>query len=93
MVRFQVHTDHLYFLRLSVIPDKQGLGIAKAILRALEEYAAEHDLQSIQCKVRMNVQKNRKLYNSLGYKLFNEYFVHKSNGTKICVGEMKKQLV
>ena len=92
MVRFQVTNDHLYFSRLSVIPEKRGLGIAKAILRALEEYAAEHDLTKIQCKVRMNVPRNLNLYYSLGYTLFKEYAIPKSNGTNISVGEMKKQL-
>ncbi|MFS0781466.1 GNAT family N-acetyltransferase [Bacillus sp. 1P06AnD] len=48
MVRFQVKNNHVYFSRLSVLPEKQGIGIAKALLKALEEYATKKELTKIQ---------------------------------------------
>ncbi|WP_342744306.1 GNAT family N-acetyltransferase [Bacillus alkalicellulosilyticus] len=39
MVRYQLKAEGLYFYRLSVIPEKQGWGIAKKLLKSLEEYA------------------------------------------------------
>ena len=93
MVRFQVKKDHIYFSRLSVIPEKQGLGIAKALLKKLEEYAIKKELTKIQGKVRMNVPRNINLYNSVGYKVYDEEIVHKPNGINIKVIAMKKQLI
>ena len=93
MVRFQVKKEYIYFSRLSVIPEKQGLGIAKALLKALEEYARKKELTKIQCKVRMNVPRNINLYNSIGYKIYDEEIVHKPNGGNIKVVAMEKQLL
>jgi len=39
MVRFLLKENGLYFYRLSVIPEKQGQGIAKKILKSLDDYA------------------------------------------------------
>jgi len=43
MVRFQLNEDGLYFYRLSVIPEKQCLGIAKKILMSLEDFAIKKE--------------------------------------------------
>lgn len=93
MVRFQVKKDYIYFSRLSVIPEKQGLGIAKVLLKALEEYARKKDLTKIICKVRMNIPRNINLYNSIGYKIYDEEIVHKPNGVNIKVVAMEKRLL
>src|SRR5699024_9433760 len=39
MVRYELNEDELYFRRLSVIPAMQGKGIAKKMVKALEEIA------------------------------------------------------
>ncbi|MBD8006894.1 GNAT family N-acetyltransferase [Bacillus norwichensis] len=92
MVRFQVKDEGLYFYRLSVIPEKQGQGIAKKILKSLEDYATKIGVTTVLCKVRLTVPKNIKLYRSIGYIHYDEEVVHKPNGTSIKVGSMKKLL-
>lgn len=92
MVRFQVNENGLYFYRLSVIPEKQDQGIAKKILKSLEEYANNKEIPTLLCKVRMTVPKNINLYRSIGYKIYNEEVVHKPNGININVVSMQKQL-
>ncbi len=92
MVRFRVKDEGLYFYRLSVIPEKQGQGIAKKILKSLEDYATKIGVTTILCKVRMTVPKNIKLYSSIGYSLYDEEVVHKPNGINIKVVSMKKLL-
>ncbi|WP_332698163.1 GNAT family N-acetyltransferase [Halalkalibacter lacteus] len=92
MVRFQLKEDGLYFYRLSVIPEKQGLGIAKKIVRSLEDVAIKKGVTTIFCKVRMTVPKNIKLYRSIGYGIYDEEVVHKPNGINIKVVSMKKRL-
>lgn len=47
---------------------------------------------TIFCKVRMNVPKNIKLYNSIGYEIYDEVVVHKPNGININVVSMIKSL-
>ncbi|WP_406565372.1 GNAT family N-acetyltransferase [Bacillus solitudinis] len=77
---------------MSVIPDKQGKGIAKKILKSLEDYANKIDVTTILCKVRMRVPKNIQLYSSIGYDVYDEEVVHKPNGINIKVVSMKKEL-
>lgn len=92
MIRFQLNHEGLYFYRLSVIPEKQGKGIAKTILQHVEEYAKQVDVSTILCKVRMNVQRNIQLYSSIGYTVYDEEIVHKSNDVSIKVVSMRKEI-
>lgn len=92
MVRFHVKEDCIYFYRLSVAPEKRGQGIAKEVLNSLEEYAIEFKKTMIQCKVRMTIPKNIALYQSLGYKIFDEEIVYRPNGITLNVVAMMKQL-
>ena len=93
MVRFRIESDSLYFYRLSVIPNKQGQGIAKRLLKSLETYALEQDKSTIQCKVRMTLPKNIALYQSIGYKVYDEEIVYKPDGLTVPVVAMTKQLL
>ena len=77
---------------MSVLPEKQGQGIAKRLLKSLEEYAEKDEVSTILCKVRMTVQKNIELYSSIGYEIYDEEVVHKPNGINIKVCSMKKEL-
>lgn len=92
MVRFQLKEEGLYFYRLSVIPEKQGQGIAKKLLKFLEEYAHKKEVSTLFCKVRMMVSRNINLYRSIGYKIYNEEVVLKPNGIKLKVVSMEKKL-
>ena len=58
MVRFRLKEKAVYFYRLAIIPEKQGQGIAKKILRSLEDYAKQNGKSTMRCKVRMDVVKN-----------------------------------
>lgn len=92
MVRFQIKNQGLYFYRLSVLPEKQGKGIAKKILKSLEDYANGVGVTTIFCKVRMTLPKNIHLYSSIGYVSYDEEIVYKPNGINIKVISMKKKL-
>ena len=92
MVRFKLKEEGLYFYRLSVIPEKQGQGIAKKLLVSLEEYAHKNGISTILCKVRMTVPKNIQLYNSIGYSIYDKEIVHKPNGISIQVVTMRLSL-
>ncbi|MEH7254431.1 GNAT family N-acetyltransferase [Neobacillus niacini] len=92
MVRFQLTEKGLYFYRLSVIPEKQGQGIAKKLINSLEDYAKNKEIPTLLCKVRLTVPKNINLYSSVGFKVYNEEVVHKPNGINLKVVSMKKQL-
>jgi len=92
MVRFKLKENGLYFFRLSVIPEKQGRGIAKAILKFLEEYAKHKEIPKLLCKVRMTISKNIKLYSSIGFSIYDEEIVHKPMGINIKVISMVKHI-
>jgi ribosomal protein S18 acetylase RimI-like enzyme len=93
MVRFRLNENGVYFYRLSVIPEKQGQGMAKKIIKSLEDYAIQNGKTAIRCKVRMTVPKNIELYSSIGYSIYDEGVVVKPNGVDIKVVSMKKQLM
>ncbi|MDN4494783.1 GNAT family N-acetyltransferase [Ureibacillus aquaedulcis] len=92
MVRFQVKEDYLYFYRLSVLPECQGKGHAKQLLKALEVYAKQNRIQEVHCKVRKNVERNVLLYKNLGYEIFKEEVAQLISGDVIPVVSMKKQV-
>lgn len=92
MVRVKLKDRGLYFFRLSVIPEKRSKGIAKKLLKSLEEYASKREISTMFCRVRMTVPKNIKLYHSVGYEIYDEEIVHKPNGININVVSMKKEI-
>lgn len=92
MVRFQVKEDHVYFFRLSVLPERQGQGIAKKLVTSLEDYAKQKEKPSIRCKVRMTVARNVNLYLSMGYTIYDEEVIYRQNDVRLKVVSMKKQL-
>ncbi len=92
VVRFRQAKNDVYFYRLSVLPEKQGQGLAKNLLQSLESYALEQGKNVIRCKVRMTVPKNIQLYHSIGYHIYDEETVSKPNGVTLQVVSMMKKL-
>ncbi|WP_017726035.1 GNAT family N-acetyltransferase [Halalkalibacterium ligniniphilum] len=92
MLRFHVRDDHIYFFRLSVVPEHQGKGVAKKLLKVLENYAKKHHKATITCKVRVDVPRNIHLYESIGYHICEKERIPKPKGN-VNVVSMKKTLM
>ncbi|QCR30969.1 GNAT family N-acetyltransferase [Lysinibacillus sp. SGAir0095] len=92
MVRFQVKNNYVYFYRLSVLPECQGKGYAKQLLKALEVYAKQNAIPEVHCKVRKNVERNVQLYVKLGYEVYEEEVAQLISGDVIPVVSMRKQV-
>jgi ribosomal protein S18 acetylase RimI-like enzyme len=92
MVRYKIEDNKLYFFRLSVLPKYRGQAIGKSIITFLENFAKEHKLTEIICKVRLNIKKNIKLYSSLGFTIYDEYFMSKTNNMKLKIVKMRKYI-
>lgn len=92
MVRFFISDKTMTVYRLAVIPEKQGRGLAKQLLQALEEFAYEHGVKIIFCKVRATVPKNLHLYRSVGFETYEESAVTNKNGKPVQVVSMKRLL-
>lgn len=92
MVRFQLKNDYLYFYRLSVLPECQGMGHAKQLLKALEIYANQNAITEVHCKVRKNVERNVLLYTNIGYEIYEENVFMLISGDSIPVISMKKRV-
>ncbi|WP_390287104.1 GNAT family N-acetyltransferase [Ureibacillus sp. GCM10028918] len=92
MVRFQVKENYLYFYRLFVLPECQGKGNAKQLLKALEMYAKKNAIPEVHCKVRKNVERNVLLYANFGYEIYEEEVAKLISGDVIPVVSMKKQV-
>ncbi|OXS72904.1 GNAT family N-acetyltransferase [Lysinibacillus sp. KCTC 33748] len=92
MVRFTLSAQRIYFFRLSVIPEKQGRGLAKALIEELEQFACTKGKMISECKVRMSVPRNIELYRSLGYVVTKEDKEENRNVFSLSVATMEKQL-
>ncbi len=91
-VRFKTDKNSLYFSRLSVIPEARNRGIAKSMLAWLEEYARNHGITEIWCRVRMSVPRNIRLYESIGFSICKEEVVINADGLPVKTVVMKKNL-
>lgn len=90
MVRFTLSTKGIF--RLSVIPERQGQGLAKTLISWLEQYTLSKGITISQCKVRMSVPRNIELYRSLGYVVTKEEMVKNRNGNSLVIATMEKRL-
>ena len=90
--RFKMNQTSLHFSRLSVSPKAQGKGIAKKMLRWLEDYAKKHDKNEMICRVRMSLTKNIRLYETLSYSIIKEETVTNPNGFSVKTVVMEKAL-
>jgi len=93
MVRFTLSAQGINFFRLSVIPEKQGQGLAKALIEELEQFARMNGKTISECKVRMSVPRNIELYRSLGYVVTKEEKGENRNGISLAIATMEKQLI
>ncbi|WP_183192789.1 GNAT family N-acetyltransferase [Brevibacillus nitrificans] len=92
MVRFQLKGDDLYFFRLSVDPGQQGKGIGRMLLEGLEQYAVEHGIKALTCRVRMEIEKNVRMYTSAGFQITKREIVERAGTEGIPTAYMKKEL-
>lgn len=93
VVRFTQRDHGWYFFRLAVIPERQGEGIAKHLVKALEDHFLSLGIDYLYCKVRKNTPDNIAKYETWGYKVFYEETIHKPDGTQIEAVSMEKTLV
>jgi ribosomal protein S18 acetylase RimI-like enzyme len=63
-------TGYLYFGTLAVVPRFRRGGIASALVRWLEQRAAERGLPEVRLGVRLALPGNIALYTGLGYEIF-----------------------
>lgn len=61
--------------RLSVHPEFQGKGIAKKILKFIEDFAAENDYSSIRLDAYSGNEKALKLYENFDYKKVGQFYI------------------
>ena len=93
VVRFQVNENFMHFYRLSVLPECQGKGYAKQLLKAIEVYAKQNAISEVRCKVRKNVEQNILLYTNQGYQIYGEEISQLINGDVNTVVSMKKEII
>ena len=64
--------DHIYFSRLAVLPEFQKQGIARALVKFVEQFAKEEQMPTVRCKVRKSEKDNIRLYKKLGFHIAKE---------------------
>ena len=60
--------DEGYITNIAVLPEYQGLGIGKALMKKLDDLAKLENLSFISLEVRTTNQKAISLYEKFGYK-------------------------
>lgn len=91
-VRFKIHEDSFYFSRLSVSPEARGKGIAKAMIKWLEEYAKETGKDKIFCRVRKDTPQNVKFYRSADFEIAKEETIINKDGNLVEIIQMDKRV-
>ncbi|HWK23695.1 MAG TPA: GNAT family N-acetyltransferase [Ureibacillus sp.] len=92
IVKCLLKKDHIYFSRLSVLPKNQGKGVAKSLVKYIENYAIQNNIFASICKVRKKEKNNITLYSKLGYEVVNEEVIVNKNGDNIPTVTMRKIL-
>jgi ribosomal protein S18 acetylase RimI-like enzyme len=87
---YSAKEDFVYLAHLAVLPDYRNLGIAKALMQAVEEKTRELKLSKIRLSVRLVLEKTRAFYEKLGY-TFHSYGTH-SGYTQPTYVDLEKQL-
>ena len=67
--RFSSRGKHLYVGRVAVLPSHRKQGVASAMMRYLEEMAAQQGFTAVEVGVRMSLAGNLALYRRLGYEI------------------------
>lgn len=92
MIRFRAEEEYVYFHRLSVRPSYRGHGAAAALVRWVEEAAAEEHFKGVYCKVRGSTPGNIRMYERMGYGTVREYTAEKEGQPPFGVVVMEKLL-
>ena len=92
LVKCVLYNESIYFSRLSVLPEKQGNGVATNLINYLEGYAKQKNRFVSTCKVRKSEKNNIELYSKLGYKIVKEEIIVNKNGDEIPTVTMQKNL-
>lgn len=64
----EVLEGDLYFGRLAVLPEARGADLAKRLIGAVEDEARRRGLPGVRLGVRIALEANQRLFNSLGYR-------------------------
>lgn len=72
-VRFRSADDHLYVGRVAVHPERNGLGVARALMAFAERHAASLGLPETRLEVRRSLAGNVAMFERLGYTVVAEY--------------------
>ena len=64
----EVLEGDLYVGRLAVLPEARGTGLAKRLIGAVEDEARRRGLPGVRLGVRIALEANQRLFNSLGYR-------------------------
>lgn len=92
VVKVTSSKEQLYFSRLAVNPTEQGKGMASALVAHIENYAANHKIFCITCKVRKSESDNIRLYTKLGYNITKEEITSSPFGYVMSVVTMEKTI-
>jgi ribosomal protein S18 acetylase RimI-like enzyme len=70
-VFYHVHPDHIYLDRLAVLPSRRRQGIARELIRSVEEHVRQYGLGEVRLSVRIALESQRAYYERLGYTFLN----------------------
>lgn len=67
--RYRLEPDHCFVARVAVLPEYRRRGVARALMRHLEDIARLHRRSAVHLAVRTALVSNLRLYASLGYEV------------------------
>jgi ribosomal protein S18 acetylase RimI-like enzyme len=71
--RYEVVDGHLYVSRVAVLPAYRGCGLAGELMHAMDQIAESLGVGSLQLQTRLNLPRNIRLYEKLGYRVIDTW--------------------
>lgn len=92
VVKVTSNKDHVYFSRLAVLPEFQKQGIARLLVKFVEQFAKKEQMRTVRCKVRKSEEDNIRLYKNLGFHIAKEEFTPSPLGFMMETVTMDKEV-
>lgn len=71
--RYEMVDGHLYVSRVAVLPEFRGCGLAGDLMHAMDAIAESLGLETLQLQTRLNLPRNIRLYEKLGYRVIDTW--------------------
>lgn len=91
--RYEVIDGHLHVSRVAVLPNFRGCGLAGELMHAMDSIAESLGLETLQLQTRLNLPRNIRLYEKLGYHVIDTWQTESGSDVQVLMEKRLHELV